>query len=122
MCANFQWERGQGISTPERPLQASSNAPCRPASWAAGFGVRCRNADHDPHRSGHCGKSLFAALLAARMQDHAVPLFDQELGRHLAEAVGSTCNKYACHNRLLSVLLQMHARPVKPRTLNVNNQ
>jgi hypothetical protein len=37
-------------------------------------------------------------------------------------AVGRTCNEHARHNRLLSVLLLMHARPVKPRILNVNNQ
>jgi hypothetical protein len=72
-------------------------------------------ADDHALRFRHGGKSLCAALLAARMKDYAVPLFDKELGRHLAETISRTCNKNACHNRLLSVLLEMHARPVKER-------
>ena len=72
-------------------------------------------ADDDALRSRRGGHGFFAPLLATRVQDHAVPLFDKELGRHLAESVGGTCNKNACHNRLLSVLLEMHARPVKER-------
>ena len=72
-------------------------------------------ADDDALRSRHGGKRFFAPLLATGVQDHAVPLFDKELGRHLAEAIGGTCNKNACHNLVLSVLLQMHARPVKER-------
>ena len=60
-------------------------------------------------RSRHGGQGLFSSLLTARVQDRPVPLFDKQLGRHLPEAIGRTCNQYACHNRLLSVLLQMHA-------------
>jgi hypothetical protein len=88
----------------------------------AGLRNAAQITDDDAFRSRHSGKRLFTPLLAARVQDRAMPLFDEELGRHLAQTVGRTCNKHACHNRLLSVVLQMHARPVKPRILNVNNQ
>jgi hypothetical protein len=79
-------------------------------------------ADDDALCSRHSGKGWVAPLFAARVQDYAMTLFDQQLGRHLPEPVGRTGNKHARHNRLLSVLLQMHGRPVKARILAANNQ
>jgi hypothetical protein len=72
-----------------------------------------RNHDDDVFRTTHRGKRFFAPLLAARVQYDAMPLLDEQLGAHLAESIRRTCNKKPRHDRLLSVLLPMHAGQVK---------
>ena len=61
-------------------------------------------ADDYAFRSGYRGQGLLAALLATSVQHHVVALLDQQLGGHLAQAVGGTSDKNPRHNRSISAV------------------
>jgi hypothetical protein len=72
-----------------------------------GLGDTRQVADDDCFCSGHRSQSLFSPLLATCVQYCSVPLLDEQLSGHPAEAVGRTCNEDARHGYLSPCFVKM---------------
>jgi hypothetical protein len=70
----------------------------------AGLGNAGQIADNHAFRSRYRGQRLLPALFAASVQHHLVTLFDQQLGSHLAQAVGRTSDKDPRHAHSISTV------------------